>query len=52
MDFLSDFEIASKDILEKIDREAISKYYEKGIKSKCLDFADRFINILKTLTNL
>ncbi len=43
MYFLSDFEIASRDILEKVDREAISKYDEKDTKSKCLDFADRFI---------
>jgi len=46
MYFLSDFEIASKNILEKVDREGISKYGEKDTKSKCLSLADRFIAYL------
>jgi len=34
MHFLSDFEVASQDILELVDQEAASKYGEKGAKSK------------------
>jgi hypothetical protein len=35
MHFLSDFEVASKDILEKVDQEATSEYGKKGAKSNC-----------------
>ena len=34
MHFLSDFETASQDILLKVGQEAVSKYGEKGAKSK------------------
>jgi len=42
MDFFSDFETASQDILSKVDQEAVSKYGEKGGKSGCSEYWDRF----------
>jgi len=42
MHFFSDFETASQDILSKVDQEAVSKCEEKGAKSGCSEYRDRF----------
>jgi len=42
MHFFSDFETASQDILFKVGQEAVSKYGEKGAKSGCSEYWDRF----------
>lgn len=43
MHFLSDFKTVSQDILRKVGQEAILKSGEKGAKSECLEYWDRFI---------
>jgi len=42
MHFFSDFKTASQDILIKVDQEAVLKFGEKGAKSKCHEYWDRF----------
>ena len=42
MHFSSDFKVASKDILEKVGQEATLECGEKGAKSKCEEYRDRF----------
>jgi len=46
MHFFSDFETASQDILFKVGQEAVSKYGEKGAKSGCSEYWDRFIALI------
>jgi hypothetical protein len=43
MHFLSDFKITSQDILGKVGQEAVLKSGEKGAKSECLEYWNRFI---------
>jgi len=42
MHFFSDFETASQDLLGKVGQEAVSKCGEKGAKSGCSEYWDRF----------
>ena len=42
MHFLSDFEAASQGILKRVGQEAASEYGEKGAKSDCKEYWDRF----------
>ena len=49
MHFLSDFEAASQGILEKVDQEDASEYGEKGAKSECKEYWDRFIMTISPL---
>lgn len=44
LDFLSDFETASQDILEYVDQEAVSKYGKKDTKSKYFEKWDSLMN--------